>query len=737
MRIRFWLAILCVGSLAQAQNNAPVPAAGNVALPLDEYNQLVTRAEQAPKPNPEPPVPQLLNSAQMNLRVEAESVTGTTLIQGEVLAQGERKVPLISGVVIRGAQLQGTAGQPAQDVPVEQEGGTLAALLTGPAPFAVALDTAVPLVIEPGRASFKLPAPQAGAVRATLSIPGDQTQVNLSPGLITSRRSQGGRTIIEAALVPGSTATVWWAARLSVPEAPAPPKETRFSTDVKTLISVGDGELSIAALAQVTVVQGEPAEFTVQIPEGYELTGATGATLASNEIQKDSVRLTVTNAALRSHQFLITLARSSTAPSAKIPLMTFEGTQRETGEVLVEGEGAMELTATETGVLRRMDLKETDPYLRSMARSTLHTAFRYQKKPGETPAVALNWVRFPNSRMLAAVAQQAEATTLVTSEGRTLTEIKLTIRNQSQPFLKVDLPQGATILSAEVAGEKVKPVQGSDGSRVPLLRPGFRPTDAYEVSFVFLHPGAPFARKGETGLELPKMDVPIARVEWEVYLPERYKLTDFSGDALPARLLPLAQNDDARAEQPVQYPLLSAGSTLPVGPGDVGGVVLDAAGAVVAGASVTVKQIQSGATFSAVTDARGRWRIGRVPPGRLEVSATAPGFNISRRLVSHAVGRATEFSIDLQVGSTAESVTVTAEVGGVLLKTEGADASRQVTLDQLAQVPPSANVTDLQRRVTGVLPIAINVPRAGNSYRFARALAVDQETRLTFRYRAR
>src|SRR2546422_3550336 len=42
------------------------------------------------------------------------------------------------------------------------------------------------------------------------------------------------------------------------------------------------------------------------------------------------------------------------------------------------------------------------------------------------------------------------------------------------PFLKVGLPAGAQLLSAEVAGEKVKPVEGKDGTRVPLLRAGFR-----------------------------------------------------------------------------------------------------------------------------------------------------------------------------------------------------------------------------------------------------------------------
>jgi hypothetical protein len=47
----------------------------------------------------------------------------------------------------------------------------------------------------------------------------------------------------------------------------------------------------------------------------------------------------------------------------------------------------------------------------------------------------------------------------------------------------------------------------------------------------------------------------------------------------------------------------------------------------------------------------------------------------------------------------------------------------------------SSNVGELQRKVVGVLPIAINIPRTGNSYRFVRPLVVDEDTKLTFRYR--
>src|SRR5438132_12411901 len=322
----------------------------------------------------------------------------------------------------------------------------------------------------------------------------------------------------------------------------------RFLSDVKTLVSVSEADIRIVALADVTVVQGEPSQFQIEVPAGFEITGATGASIESSEFEAGVLTLKVTGAAQRSQQFLISLEKSITTTKVDTPFLSFKNAQRETGEVLVEGAGTIELTATESGGLKRMDFKEVNPYLRSLSRFPMQAAFRYHKQPNEKPALALEWTRFPDSSVLAAVAERAVVTTLVTTEGRSLTEIKLTIRNQAQPFLKVALPQGASILSAEVAGEKVKPVEGPDGNRVPLLRAGFRPVDSYTVSFVFMHSGVPFAKKGGSDLSLPKMDVPINLLQWEVFLHEQYKVKDFGGDAIVANLLPPPSLDVSGAE---------------------------------------------------------------------------------------------------------------------------------------------------------------------------------------------
>jgi hypothetical protein len=53
------------------------------------------------------------------------------------------------------------------------------------------------------------------------------------------------------------------------------------------------------------------------------------------------------------------------------------------------------------------------------------------------------------------------------------------------------------------------------------------------------------------------------------------------------------------------------------------------------------------------------------------------------------------------------------------------------------QTAASSNVTNLQQRISGVLPVRVDVPRAGNSYNFVRPLVLDEETKVTFTYRSK
>jgi hypothetical protein len=725
-----------VASAQQPPRPTETPRA--VTLTLAEYNRLIDLASR-PAPTPAAaPVAAVLASADLRVRVDRDTARGVFSLTGDALRNGVSPVSLISGATLIDAS---AAGRP---LPLIADGAAHTALIPGPGPFSLALEWGAPLIYRPGRAAFVMPVPQSGTARAIFDLPGDQADVRLSSGLVTRRTAVDGRTIVEATLDPGSAVDVSWSMRDSAPTAAA--RELRTLSEVMTLVTLGDSDVRMVALIDLTVLQGELRTLGVRLPTGYELTGVSGSSLENSEPSEDGVRLTIANPAARSHQFLISLERPHDGGSFSVEtgFVAVRDVQRERGEIAIEGVGTLELDAKEREPLHRIDVRELNRALQSLARLPLLSAFRYQRAAGATPTLAFDVKRFADAGVLAAVADRAVATTLVTSEGRALTEVILTVQNRAQPFLRVSLPQGATMVSVDVAGQAAKPVLGTDGTRVPLLRPGFRPSGPYRVSFVYLHAGTPFAKKGDIEMTLPKMDVPVGIVEWELFAPERYSMKSIGGNAIDVNRL--------RTEDGISVG--SVARSLPAPPGRISedavasgqlgqirGVAKDPSGTVLPGATIEVAS--PGGARTVTTDSNGRFVMTNVPSGETTVTATLAGFSTARYAFTFDQ-RPRELNVELSVGQVTETLTVSAEAPVIDVQSSARQTvfsndrgQARPRVDPNPIVPPSLNVVDLQRRATGVLPVRIDVPRAGTSHQFVKPLVIDQETTVTLRYKRR
>jgi hypothetical protein len=120
--------------------------------------------------------------------------------------------------------------------------------------------------------------------------------------------------------------------------------------------------------------------------------------------------------------------------------------------------------------------------------------------------------------------------------------------------------------------------------------------------------------------------------------------------------------------------------------GAVGGTVKDPQGAVVANASVTVKNEETNKEVSATTDAEGRFRVVQLDPGNYSVVISATGFaGYTQQKVVVEVGRVTPLDIDLAVGGAQETVQVTSEAP--VINTQQQDFSTNVNQVSINNLP--------------------------------------------------
>jgi outer membrane receptor protein involved in Fe transport len=133
--------------------------------------------------------------------------------------------------------------------------------------------------------------------------------------------------------------------------------------------------------------------------------------------------------------------------------------------------------------------------------------------------------------------------------------------------------------------------------------------------------------------------------------------------------------------------LISAGAFAQTETGQISGTVTDSTGALVSGAKVTIKSVNTGFTREAVTNASGLYTIPSLRPDTYGVSIEAKGFQNYARRVEVAVGSLNEVSAQLVVGAASTTVEVSALNESVTVNTESQTLSQIITADDLKNLP--------------------------------------------------
>jgi Ca-activated chloride channel family protein len=138
-------------------------------------------------------------------------------------------------------------------------------------------------------------------------------------------------------------------------------------------------------------------------------------------------------------------------------------------------------------------------------------------------------------------------------------------------------------------------------------------------------------------------------------------------------------------------------NTVPLAPG----TIVDQNGAAISGATVTLKDQNTGATRTVVTDSSGSYSVAGVPPGNYRVEVTAPGFNKTEvQNVAVQPGQVTATGVELTVGAATEMVNVTAV--GPSINTSLSQLTTTHEWNKLRDLPSLDTVESFSRLSPGI-----------------------------------
>lgn len=520
------LLLALASSAAHAQD---IPAA-RVVLPWQDFKTLWEKG-QAPEDKPKPaPRSYAISSARYTGTVDGEATVFRARLEVEVLEQENwTAVPLLpTSVALKSARVRGG------EAPIYLDGGWYTWVTDKPGRYSIDVEFAVTTFDEGGQSGFAFRLAPSGATEVVLTVPSEADldfQVANAQQVVDTRR--GGNRVMTALLPATGNLSVGW--ERAIDEAAEETREARIYAEHHALIGVGEGLLSGRSTVNYSILFAGTESFTVDLPAATTVLDVTGQGLrdwtVTDEGDRKVIAVDLNFEATGSYALNVEYEQplAEGGGTIALPDLRVRGAERVKGFVGVDARSTLEVKAGDAAVARPIDVRELPAAILGQTDWPVLLGYRYGKEGWSIPVQIRE---HDDVDMLVTIIDQAAATTVLTPDGRRMTQVVYAMRNNRAQFLELDLPAGATPWSTFVGGKAVKPARTDDGSiLVPLARSQASGGDLarFAVEMVYVEDGTQ-PESGVFAASLPRADVPATAVAWTVYVPDDAKVKKSSID---------------------------------------------------------------------------------------------------------------------------------------------------------------------------------------------------------------
>ena len=510
--------------------HAQGPGGGTVTVPLADFLRLSQKKpEGGPTPTATAPAPWLLSAG--SYRVKASSGARWADISAElnlsILQPGWQEVDLLPGeVVLQQARFDG------QSVPVYNKEGRYQALVRGPGEHHLQLQYHIALTPSGTGSSLNLVTPTSQASSLRLILPPGM-KVTSSPEIPFQHRSA---TVTEGAFTSPTLQLSWSSAAASAQlNGQSRGEKARLTARVYSLLSLSDTVARLKTRIDYQILRNEVDTLTLLIPADVEVADVACANLAnwttSDHNGTRQLNLFLSQPTSGSLSVTVSLEKAITqidstweSPSLEVP-----GMERMKGSLAVETSGGIEVKAASQDNVRPIDVAELPAEVSSMAGNPTVLAYEYHQQPYR---LALETHKGKEVTVLTATIDQGQGETLVTPEGKRVTHLTLSVRNNHKQYLELQLPPGAEVWSTFVNGQAVKPIKaGPDKVRLRLQssRSDESGVTAFPAEITYVQQATLHPWFDRLRVTVPQVDMPISSLAWTLYLPQDWKVLQLGG----------------------------------------------------------------------------------------------------------------------------------------------------------------------------------------------------------------
>jgi prepilin-type processing-associated H-X9-DG protein len=304
----------------------------------------------------------------------------------------------------------------------------------------------------------------------------------------------------------------------------------RVVADVFNLVTIGDGLVGGSATIRYSLVNQGVQEFKVKIPAEYKNVEFTGPNIRRKEQAGDIWTIGLQDKVWSGYTLVVTYDFQFDAQGATLPIGGIHtvDVERETGSVAITTAASLQINAQSANdTLRRVDEAELSAADRPLITRAVVLAYQYT---GDQYDLSVAVKRYAAERVLEAVADRTQITSVLTESGQMLSQASFMVKNNEKQFQRFQLPADAKLWSCYVNGQPAKPERDGDWVLVSLPR-GANRDQAFAVDIVYAQTNGALASLLGKPLKLdaPRTDIPNTYAEWRLLLPPSLRLSDFGG----------------------------------------------------------------------------------------------------------------------------------------------------------------------------------------------------------------
>jgi hypothetical protein len=296
--------------------------------------------------------------------------------------------------------------------------------------------------------------------------------------------------------------------------------------EIVNTLTLSETLLSGRAQVRYDIGNAPVKELRVKVPAEFRNVEITGPNIRSRERIGDVWRVELQSKMRGFYILTVTWEQPRTSATRTIEMagVTAENVERETGLLTIAARAPLQVAELKSADIQRVDVSDFPDWAGVPDEATV-LVYHYAR-PGYQ--LTLDARRYDEAEVLQALVDSARFTTVVADDGQVMTEMALTVRNNGRQFLEVELPTGATIWSAFVAGQPVRPSRNNGRLLLPI-EPAATGDAAIAVELTYAGTNIFPHTRGTAEFASPKFDVPLKNARWELYLPPDYVYKDFSG----------------------------------------------------------------------------------------------------------------------------------------------------------------------------------------------------------------